>query len=85
MFICDDRSAVIGTINLDYRSLMHHYECGVWLYQSSVIDEMKKDFLDTQLQCTEITKEHMEKQRRGIFGFIEFIVLGILRVFAPLM
>lgn len=85
MFVCDDKCAVIGTINLDYRSLMHHYECGVWLYESSIINEMKKDFLETQLCSTEITRESIEEQRRGIVGFIKFIVLGVLRAFAPLM
>ncbi|EET58317.1 phospholipase D domain protein [Marvinbryantia formatexigens DSM 14469] len=33
-FVCDDRFAVCGTINLDYRSLAHHYECGVWMYRT---------------------------------------------------
>ncbi len=85
MFICDDKSAVIGTINLDYRSLMHHYECGVWLYQNSIIEEMKQDFIETQSQCIEITRESIDEQRRGIFGFVRFVALGVLRAFAPLM
>ena len=46
--ICDDMVATIGTVNFDYRSLYHNYECGVWMYQASAILEMKKDFNHTQ-------------------------------------
>ncbi|MBE6124577.1 MAG: cardiolipin synthase [Erysipelotrichaceae bacterium] len=42
--ICDDNLAFVGTINLDYRSLVHHYECGVMLYNTNSIKEIKDDF-----------------------------------------
>ena len=44
IFVVDDEYATIGTINLDYRSLYLHFECGVWLYDCSVIFTIKKDF-----------------------------------------
>lgn len=45
--ICDDETAVIGTINLDYRSLYHHFENGVLLYQAyDFMEDMKKDFTE---------------------------------------
>ena len=37
MYVCDDMTAMIGTINLDYRSLVHHFENGVWLYGTSTV------------------------------------------------
>ncbi len=83
MFISDDKTAVVGTINLDYRSLSLHYECGVWLYRSSVIKDIKADFLLTQNKCHEITLEDIK--HKGKFSIIKFITLGILRTFAPLM
>lgn len=46
-FVCDDRFAVCGTINLDYRSLVHHFECAAWMYNVSCILDMKADFLRT--------------------------------------
>lgn len=42
--LCDDSVAFVGTINLDYRSLVHHYECGVMLYHTSSIKDIKDDF-----------------------------------------
>ena len=37
--------AIVGTINLDYRSLVHHFECGVWMYRTPCIPDIKQDFL----------------------------------------
>ncbi|MEG0314704.1 MAG: cardiolipin synthase [Erysipelotrichaceae bacterium] len=56
-FVCDDEVAVIGTINLDYRSLVHHFECGVWLYKSSAIKALYNDYIKTQKICIEVTIE----------------------------
>ena len=46
-FICDDEKAVVGTINLDFRSLYLHFECGVYLYRNSAIVQMERDFRET--------------------------------------
>ena len=42
--ICDDRLAIVGTINFDYRSLLHHYECGVLMYDVDCLKDIKRDF-----------------------------------------
>lgn len=42
--LCDDILGVVGTINMDYRSLVHHFECGVMLYNTSSLQDIKKDF-----------------------------------------
>ena len=47
MCISDDVAAFVGTINMDFRSLTHHYECGVVLYQSGCIKDIKADFEHT--------------------------------------
>ena len=83
MFISDDDISVVGTINLDYRSLSLHYECAVWMYKASVIQEIKEDFLETQEKCREITLDNFE--HKGKFGILKFTFLGILRTFSPLM
>ena len=44
MCLCDNEMAVVGTINLDYRSFYHHFEDGVLLYQGEVIDRIREDF-----------------------------------------
>ncbi len=83
MFVCDDETAVVGTINLDYRSLTHHYECGVWMYNNSSINDVKIDFLETLKICRLINTDPIEI--KGIKKLFHFIAVGVLRIFAPLM
>lgn len=78
--IADGKTAVIGTINLDYRSLYLHFESAVVLYGCSVIDEMKQDFDDTLKLSQCITLEDCKK--RSLFKKISGIVL---QMFAPLL
>jgi cardiolipin synthase len=79
-FTADDKYGVVGTINMDYRSLYLHFECGVWMYESSSIDSMKEDFLNTLKICKEITIEDFKDIK-----WYEILAASILRVFAPLM
>ncbi|MFI3254788.1 MAG: cardiolipin synthase [Eubacteriales bacterium] len=83
MFISDDHTAVVGTINLDYRSLDLHYECATVLYGSAVVKEIVADFLDTQSKSMEITLDLVEQH--GKLGFFQFVALGVLRTFSPLL
>jgi len=79
-FVADDRYGVVGTINMDFRSLYLHFECGVCLYYSSAVKEIKQDFLETSLRCTEITLEGLKTLP------LSARLLGrFLRIFAPLM
>ena len=43
-FMADDKYAVCGSINLDYRSLVHSFECGVWMYGTDSVRAMREDF-----------------------------------------
>ncbi len=83
MFVCDDETAVIGTINMDYRSLALHYECGAFIYKSSAVMKIKGDFLKTQNSCKEITIKNHPYQ--GRLRFIQKVGLAILRTFSPLL
>lgn len=76
-FICDDCYAVCGTINFDYRSLLHHYENAVWIYKSSVIINMKDDFRRT-INSSIIQTESLAKQNIMVKLFVRFI-----NIFAP--
>ncbi len=53
-FVADDEIAVVGTINLDYRSLYLHFENGVWLYKTPSVMQIKDDFVDTLRVCQEV-------------------------------
>lgn len=79
-YISDDEYGVVGTINMDYRSLYLHFECGVWLYKCSSIIEMKNDFLSTLELCREITLEDLKNIR-----WYKVLGRSVLRAFAPLM
>lgn len=77
--VCDDIVAGIGTVNLDYRSLFLHYECSSIFYKSSIIKELKEDYLKTQSECCEILKENWS------FGPLHRFVDNLLRFIAPLL
>ena len=53
-FVCDDREAVVGTINLDYRSLYHHFECAAWMYGVEAVSGMEQDFQNTRGVCSRV-------------------------------
>jgi cardiolipin synthase len=78
--VVDDEYAVIGTVNLDYRSLFLHFECGVWLWKTPSIKEMKNDFLMIITQCQKVTLESFED-----ISFFKIALRAFLRIFAPLM
>ena len=77
-FLCDDEIGVVGTINLDYRSLMHHYEDAVLMFKTEALEEMRADFEETFALSELQTKE--SAKRNVIFRWI----LEIAKVFAPL-
>ncbi len=79
-FVCDDEIATVGSINMDYRSLYLHFECGVWMYQSTAVTQVKEDIMDTLKDCEEITMEFCRKRPAVIRT-----LLGVLKIFAPLL
>ena len=80
MFISDDDTATVGTINLDYRSLYHHFECGTWIYDNSVIRDIERDFQETLKKCQKVTEKDLKKQ-----SVFEKAAGKVLRLIAPLM
>ena len=80
VFQADDETAVVGTINLDFRSLYLHYEDAVLLTRGEAVRQVAADFARTLPQCTEYTLERSRDVRA-----ITRIFRAILRVFAPLM
>ncbi|MBR5182550.1 MAG: cardiolipin synthase [Clostridiales bacterium] len=79
-FLCDDKCAVVGTINLDFRSLYHHFENAVYMYRTDCIPDIKKDFEDTFAVCRNVTKKYSIRPNL----FVRFYK-SILRLVAPLM
>ena len=79
-FVVDDEYAVIGTINLDYRSLYLHFECAAWMYKASCVTDVRDDFLKTQQMSQEITLEECRN-----ISIPRRLGRSVLRVLAPLM
>ena len=80
VFVSDDREAVVGTINLDYRSLYHHFECATYLYQVDGIREMEADFQATLKKCRQVTRETLRREKWTLKWMGRF-----LKAVAPLM
>lgn len=79
MFLSDDRTATVGTINLDYRSLYLHFECGAWMTDTEAVPHIKDYFTDLFPVCREITVEEMRRN-------YSLRVLGaLLQPFAPFL
>ncbi len=79
-FVVDDRYGVVGSINLDYRSLFLHFECATWMYQTDCIAQMKADFLKT----IELSQPVTYADCRKVKWYLR-LLRAILRIFAPLM
>ncbi len=78
--ICDDELAIIGTINLDYRSMYHHFENAVWMYQTFVLPQIKEDFDETFEKSRLVTDELIREKHLSGYLFNAF-----LRLFSTLL
>ncbi|MBE6541622.1 MAG: cardiolipin synthase [Ruminococcaceae bacterium] len=76
-FLCDDKVATVGSVNLDYRSLYLHFECGVWMYGCDCIKDIKSDF-------EEIFANSSVPQEKKC-GLIRRVWRAVLEFLAPLM
>ncbi len=79
VFISDDYVATVGTINMDYRSLYLHFECGCYLENVNVIQDIKKDVIET------IEKSHEISEKEATPNLFKGIFQALLRLVAPLM
>ena len=78
--LCDDKCAVVGTINLDFRSLYHHFENAVYMFKVDCLSDIKKDFIDTIGECRDVTEKY-SRRPNVIVRFLK----SILRLWAPLL
>lgn len=82
VFVVDGKEAVVGTINLDYRSLYHHFENAVWMVDTACIPDIERDFQTTLEQCRTV-----EPTRESIWQNHPLLhAMGVvLKAIAPLM
>lgn len=77
--IVDDRFAAVGTINLDYRSLVHHYENAVLLYKTESIADIRQDFEDIFEVSQEIFSDTINPT------WYQMIIKEVTQLFAPML
>ena len=79
-FLSDDKKAVVGTINLDYRSLYHHFECALYMEETETLVDIKEDFKNTLEKCERVTPEVIKG-----YNFFMTLTGRVIKLFAPLM
>ena len=80
VMVADDKEAVVGTINLDYRSLYHHFECAVYLHNVQCIRDIVCDFAAAVAQSRIVTPQSIKKEK-----FFYKVTGHLLKVIAPLL
>ena len=80
VFLMDDREAVVGTINLDYRSLYHHFECAVWLRDCESLASIREDFTETERLCRPVDADAVRRRSR-----FSRLMGAVMKIIAPLM
>lgn len=78
--LTDDNLTSIGSVNMDNRSFYHHFECGVLVYNSSILADVKKDMVKTIQESEEITLEWCKKHLTRVTFFD-----AVLRLLSPLL
>lgn len=78
-YLVDGEYAMIGTINLDYRSLVHHFENGVWMYQCEAVQALKHDIEETLSRCLEVTGVNLKT------SLLQRFFRAVVRIFAPML
>lgn len=80
LFVADDMKAAIGSINLDFRSLYLHFECGVYMYDTDCIGIMEADYCKTLKDCHLVTLDYLKH-----LPFYQKMIGSLLKIFAPLL
>ena len=80
LFVSDDKKAVVGSINLDYRSFSHHFECAAYMQDTDCIADIERDFEETLKLCRRVSAETVKKEKLSIK-----LTGLLLKVVAPLL
>ncbi len=80
MFVSDDKVAIVGTTNMDYRSFYLHFECGIAMYESSAVYDVRNDISKIFDVSKEITLASEKAIPSGTL-----LIRNILKLFSPMM
>ena len=79
VYLADGETAMVGTINMDYRSLVHHFENGVWLHGGDAVTQIRADFEATFQKCIRMDKGNTR------WNLLQRLIRAVLKVFAPML
>ena len=79
-FVSDDEKAVVGSINMDFRSQYLNFECAVYIYKNPVVGDIRADFDETLKKCVRMSMESYES-----LPLMHRFWGRTLRLIAPLM
>lgn len=79
VYLSDDEYAIIGTINLDYRSLVHHFENGIWIYKHQVLNEIKNDIESTISKSIKMYYKDIPN------NIIQRLIRSLVKIFSPML
>lgn len=77
--LCDGHTAFVGTVNMDYRSLVHHFECGALLFGTDCVADIQSDLIQTLDACTEVTLDGFRQ------NWLAALFCSLLAAFFPLL
>lgn len=80
MFLSDDKRAIVGTTNMDFRSFFLHFECGSIFYGGTCVQDVKKDFEHTFDLCHEMSMEDISRISRK-----QKLIAMFAKILAPLL
>jgi len=80
LFVSDDKIATVGTVNMDYRSFVFHFECGTWICDNSTVLDIRNQFRDITRECKEVRIEDWHRRT-----LVQKLKQWILHIFAPFM
>ena len=78
-YVADGKYAIVGTVNLDYRSLVHHFENGVWMYKADCIKDIKEDIDKTVEKSILITDDMLKT------GIVARFIRAMNKIFSPML
>ena len=78
-FVSDDEFATVGSVNLDYRSLYLHFECGLWMFRSDTVADVKRDIEEVIAVSKKLTAEECRA------GIPRRIFRSVIELIAPMI
>lgn len=80
VFVSDQKIATVGSVNLDYRSFYHHFECGIMICQNDELLKIEEDFKETLKDCSEFTMQSYKK-----LSLFKKLIGHCARIISPLL